>query len=60
MVFLRVGGQMIPQKQSASHWNVICVVKKNEMGDEDVTEIDGRCRPELTGVAREAHWQGDI
>lgn len=51
---------MIPQKQSASHWNVICVVKKNEMGDEDVTEIDGRCRPELTGVAREAHWQGDI
>lgn len=38
----------------------ICVVKKNEMGDEDVTEIDGRCRPALTGVAREAHWQGDI
>lgn len=60
MVFSRVGGQMIPQKQSASRWNVICVVKKNEMGDEDVTEIDGRCRPALTGVAREAHWQGDI
>lgn len=38
----------------------ICVVKKNEMGDEDMTEIDGRCRAALTGVAREAHWQGDI
>lgn len=27
----------------------VCVVKKDEVGDEDVTEIDGRCRASLTG-----------
>lgn len=37
----------------------VCVVEKNEMGDGGMTEIDGRCRA-LTGVAREAHWRGDI
>lgn len=38
----------------------ICVVKKNEMGKEEVTEIDGRWGAALTGVAREAYWEGDI
>lgn len=28
------------------------MVKKNETGDEDVAEIDGRCRAALTGVVR--------
>lgn len=32
----------------------ICVVKKNEMGEEGVTEIDGRWGATFTGVAGEA------